>query len=203
MKRSTSAPHTAAACAVFCASRTPASAPMRRSVRSFGALLGARGVDMLYGAVASGVMDLVATSARDAGARVIGFTTRTFHRRGLTPGGLSELHIAHSLAGRKAAILKRASFAAVLPGGIGTLDELFEVLALVETGALRIPVGVLNAERFYTPVLRQLREGERAGLVNPATTRRLIVETRPAILIDRLLAEVGSSRTGSASVTAR
>lgn len=149
---------------------------------------------MLYGAVASGVMDLVAHSARDAGGRVIGFTTRTFHQRGLTPDGLSELHIARTLAGRKAAILKRADFAAVLPGGVGTLDELFEVLALVETGALRIPIGVLNAEGFYAPVLDQLREGERAGLVNPATARRLIVETRPAILIDRLLAEVSAQR---------
>ena len=111
------------------------------------------------------------------------------HQRGPTPDGLSELHIARTLAGRKAAILKRADFAAVLPGGVGTLDELFEVLALVETGSasnsLRL---VLNAEGFYAPVLDQLREGERAGLVNPATARRLIVETRPAILIDRLLA---------------
>ena len=125
---------------------------------------------------------------------MIGFTTREFHARGLTPGGLSELHVARSLSGRKAAILKRADFAAVLPGGVGTLDELFEVLALIETGALRIPVGILNAENFYAPVLRQLREGERAGLVNPVTRRRLIVERRPAALIDRLLASFKEQR---------
>jgi hypothetical protein len=144
-------------------------------------------VDLLYGAVESGMMDLVARSVSDAGGRVIGFTTQTFHDMGLTPAGLSRLHVARSLSARKAAILRRADFAAVLPGGVGTLDELFEALALIETGALRLRVGVLNAERYYAPMLRQLENGVRVGLVNPKTLGALIVEARPRVLVSRLL----------------
>ena len=119
---------------------------------------------------------------------MVGYTTRAFHGMGLTPAGLSRLHIAKSLSARKAAILKRADFAAVLPGGVGTLDELFEALALIETRALKLPIGLLNAERYYAPVLRQLEMGERAGLVNPVMRRALIVEARPKALVVRLLA---------------
>jgi hypothetical protein len=153
----------------------------------FGAELAAHRVDLLYGAVESGMMDLVARSVIDAGGRVIGYTTRAFHDMGLTPAGLTRLHVARSLSARKAAILRRADFAAVLPGGVGTLDELFEALALIETRALRLHVGVLNAERYYAPVLRQLENGERAGLVNPKTLRALIVDARPKMLVGRLL----------------
>jgi hypothetical protein len=152
---------------------------------------------VLYGAVESGVMDLVARAASDAGGRVIGYTTRLFHGKGLTPAGLTRLHVAPSLSARKAAILKHADFAAVLPGGVGTLDELFEALALIETGALALPVGVLNAGRYYAPVLRQLEMGERAGLVNPATRAALIVEARPQALVERLLVAAQAKRDGT------
>jgi uncharacterized protein (TIGR00730 family) len=183
------------ACAVFCASRTPNSERLRRAATLFGTHLAARNVDLLYGAVESGVMDLVARAVHDAGGRVIGFTTRTFHEMGLSPANLSRLHIAGTLSARKAAILKRADFAAVLPGGVGTLDELFEALALIETRAIHLPIGLLNAGRYYGPLLRQLASGERAGLVNPKTRRGLIVEARPAKLLDRLLAAADSPRT--------
>jgi hypothetical protein len=59
---------------------------------------------------------------------------------------------------------------------------------------LRLPIGVLNSERYYAPVLRQLEIGEHAGLVNPSTRRALIVETKPKTLVDRLLAAARSSR---------
>lgn len=180
-------------CAVFCASRTPASAPLQQSASAFGTQLAERGVTLLYGAVASGMMDLVARGARDAGGRVIGFTTRAFHAAGLSPADLSDLLVANSLSTRKAAILRRADFAAVLAGGVGTLDELFEALALIETGTLRLPIGVLNTEGYYDPLLRQLQAGERAGLANPDTLRALIVEPRPDVLLDRLMAAVTRS----------
>lgn len=182
----------ALACAVFCASRTPRSRHLRNCASAFGAELAARQVDLLYGAVESGMMDLVARSVSDAGGRVIGFTTRAFHDMGLTPAGLTRLHVARSLSARKAAILRRADFAAVLPGGVGTLDELFEALALIETRVLRLPLGVLNAERYYAPLLRQLKNAEHAGLVNPKTLRALIVEARPKVLVDHLLAAARS-----------
>ncbi len=182
---------TALACAVFCGSRMPASGAARRSVSAFGHLLAAEGVDLLYGAVDRGVMQLVARAMRDGGGRVLGFTTRTFHAAGLTPADLAELHIARSLSARKAAILRRADFAVVLPGGVGTLDELFEALALIETGVLDMPIGILNVGRYYDPIRQMMRTGARAGLVNPRTSRQLIFETSPQRLIGRLLSATG------------
>jgi hypothetical protein len=140
------------------------------------------------------MMDLVARSARDAGGRVIGFTTRAFHGAGLSPTDLTDLHVAPSLSTRKAALLRRATIAAALPGGVGTLDELFEALALVETGTLRIPIGVLNTENYYAPLLLQLEDGLRAGLVNPKTLRALVVEAHPGALVERLVAATSGSR---------
>ncbi|MGH7655689.1 MAG: TIGR00730 family Rossman fold protein [Gemmatimonadaceae bacterium] len=181
----------APACAVFCGSRTPASAVARRSVQAFGRHLATRGVDLLYGAVDRGVMHMVAHASRNEGGRVLGFTTRTFHAAGLTPKHLAELHIARSLSARKAAILRRADFVAVLPGGVGTLDELFEALALIETGAISMPVGVLNVGGYYDPIRTQMEIGERAGLVNPRTARQVLYDASPRRLIDRLLAAAG------------
>lgn len=190
----------APACAVFCGSRTPASAVARRSVHAFGRHLAVRGVDLLYGAVDRGVMRMVTRAARERGGRVVGFTTRSLHAAGLTPADLAELHIARSLSARKAAILRRADFAVVLPGGVGTLDELFEALALIETGAIRMPVGVLNVGRYYDPIRMQMKIGERAGLVNPRTTSQVLFETSPRRLIDRLLAAAGAPALSSNSL---
>ncbi|MFK0170605.1 TIGR00730 family Rossman fold protein [Streptomyces sp. NPDC090306] len=155
--------------AVFLASSNgldPAHAAVAASV---GTELARRGIGLVYGGGRRGLMGVVADSALKAGGEVIGVMPRGMVEREWAHEGVTELVICDSMHERKAIMAERADAFVALPGGLGTLEEIFEVWSWRQLGFHGKPVGFLDAGGFWTPLLGALRGITDSGFL-PAST---------------------------------
>lgn len=173
---------------VFCGS-SPGARPAYADVaRAFGRLLGERRIGLVYGGASVGLMGIVADAALAAGAEVIGVIPRTMVEREIAHKGLTDLRIVGSMHERKATMAELSDAFVALPGGLGTLEELFEVWTWAQLGLHRKPVALLEVENFFRPLISFLDQAVNERFIKTMTRSTLIVETDPATLIDQLAA---------------
>ena len=134
---------------VYCGSRTGASPAFEAAARATGALIGRMGWQLVYGGGRAGLMGAVADAALAHGARVVGVIPESLMHRELGHTGLSELHVVQTMHERKRLMAERSDAFLALPGGIGTLEELFEVWTWRQLGYHDKPVGLLNSDGYY------------------------------------------------------
>jgi len=174
---------------VFCGSspgNDPAYAALAHSV---GEGLARRGiVVVVYGGGRVGLMGVVADSALDAGGEVIGVIPQDMVDRELAHSGATEMRIVGTLHERKAVMAELSDAFIALPGGLGTLEELAEVISWAQLGLHAKPIGLLGVGGYWADLLRWLDGAVAAGFVAPAN-RRLILE---AASFDELLARFGA-----------
>jgi len=173
---------------VFCGSspgNDPAYAALAHSV---GEGLARRGIVVVYGGGRVGLMGVVADSALDAGGEVIGVIPQDMVDRELAHRGATELRIVGTLHERKAVMAELSDAFIALPGGLGTLEELAEVISWAQLGLHAKPIGLLGVGAYWADLLRWLDGAVAAGFVAPAN-RRLILE---AASFDELLARFGA-----------
>ncbi|GAA3888637.1 TIGR00730 family Rossman fold protein [Streptomyces sedi] len=176
--------------AVFLASshgNDPAYAALAAAV---GTGLAERGVGLVYGGGRSGLMGVVADAALKAGGEVIGVMPRDLIAREWAHEGLTELVICETMHERKALMADRADAFAALPGGLGTLEEIFEVWSWRQLGLHAKPVGLLDAGGFWTPLLDALRGIADTGLLSARTLDDLAVAGDLAGLLEVLDARI-------------
>lgn len=130
-----------------------------------------RGIGLVYGAGGFGLMRDVSQGALDAGGEVIGVIPRSMVEREWGRADLTELHIVETMHERKALMAAHADAFLCLPGGLGTLDEIMEVWSWRQIGFNDDPVGFLNVDGFWTPLLRALD-----GLVDAGFIRREVMD---------------------------
>ncbi len=181
------------AVAVYSGAGTPADPRLLEVARSFGALLAGRGVRLVYGGTHVGLMGALADGALRAGGAVTGVLPDLLSEREIGHGALTELVLTKSLHDRKKVMLDRADACVALPGGIGTLDELFEAWTWRYLGVHQKPIGVLDALGFYDPLLKFLGGVRDAGLVAERSLSMLVVRQDGAELLDALDAALGGS----------
>lgn len=148
--------------------------------RAFGAALAAGGHGLVYGGGRVGLMGLVAQAALDGGAEVLGVIPRFMEAREVAHLGLTKLEWVDSMHARKARMAELADGFVALPGGWGTLDELFEILTWAQLGLHAKPVVLLNLEGFFDPLLAHLRTTAEAGFVRDTHHALLQVAGDPA-----------------------
>lgn len=171
---------------VFCASRPgnrPAFAPAARAV---GAAIGRRGWQLVYGGGRAGLMGEVADAALAAGARVIGVIPESLMAREHGHRGLTELHVVQSMHQRKQMMAEHCDAFVALPGGIGTLEELFEVWTWRQLGYHDKPVGLLNVEGYFDALLQFVQQMQDAALLTQAQQDLLTVSASAETLLDRV-----------------
>jgi uncharacterized protein (TIGR00730 family) len=168
---------------VFCgsASGKPAYAEIAKEL---GQALAGRGFGMVYGGAKVGLMGIVADAARSGGAATIGVIPGFLAGKEIAHEGLTELHRVETMHERKALMADRASAFVALPGGLGTLDELFEILTWAQLGLHRKPVILLNAFGYYDALLAFLAHAEEEGLLRPEHRAQLHVVTSAAAVLD-------------------
>ena len=135
---------------VFCGSSPAVDPAYFDLARAVGRGLAARGVTLVYGGASVGMMGALADAALQAGGRVVGVIPRRLMEREIAHTGVSELLVVDRMDERKALMLDRADAFVALPGGFGTLDELFEVATLAQIGVLAKPVALLDHGGFWT-----------------------------------------------------
>ena len=171
---------------VYCGSRPGNDPAYAAAATAVGTLIGERGGQLVYGGGRAGLMGTVADAALAAGARVIGVIPQALVERELGHEGLTELHVVQTMHERKQMMAERSDAFIALPGGIGTLEELFEVWTWRQLGYHDKPVGLLNVAGYYDRLLGFIDETARQGFVPAAQQALLQVDADPAVLLQRL-----------------
>lgn len=150
-----------------------------------GELLAKRGIGLVYGGASVGTMGVLADAALRAGGEVIGVIPDALVSRELAHRGLSELHQVSGMHERKAKMTELADGFLALPGGAGTLEELFEVWTWSQLGLHGKPIGLVDVDGYYQPLLRFLRHMVAEGFLRESYHEMIAVDADPAALLDR------------------
>lgn len=173
---------------VFCGSSPGADPAFADAARALGAALVRRGQGLVYGGGCVGLMGIVADAVLAGGGEVIGVIPRSLARKEVAHEGLTELIVTDDMFERKGLMMERADAFVSLPGGVGTLDELFEVLTWVQLGQLAKPSGLLDVEGFYDPLIGFLDGLVEARFLRERHRALLLRDDEPDRLLDRLAA---------------
>jgi len=173
---------------VYCGSAAGHDAVYAKAARELGLAIAQRGMSLVYGGGHVGLMGIVADAALAAGAKVTGVIPTALMDSEVGHTQLTELRVVKDMHERKALMAELADGFVALPGGIGTLEELFEVMTWLQLGYHRKPVGLLNTQGFYDDLLRMLNKQRDTGFLKPAHHALLITEADTAALLDRLMA---------------
>ena len=174
--------------AVYCGSATPADPRFMQSARQVGATLAARGIGIVYGGGRLGLMGALAEAALAVGGEVIGVIPRALVGAELAHSGLTELRIVETMHQRKRAFTDLSDGFVTLPGGTGTMDELWEALSWAQLGYHAKPVGLLNVAGYYDGLLAFTRAMAATGFVRPQHAALLIARDSLAELLDAMTA---------------
>ncbi|WP_148715221.1 LOG family protein [Chitinolyticbacter meiyuanensis] len=173
---------------VFCGARHGTDPVHTEAARRLGTALAASGRTLVYGGGHVGLMGEVADGALAAGGRVVGVIPHFMVERELAHGELSELVVVDSMHTRKAKMAELADAFIAMPGGFGTLDELFEILTWAQIGLHGKPVALLNTHGYFDGLLAFMRTAAQEGFVRMDEVERLVVDADVALLLQRLAA---------------
>lgn len=171
---------------VFCGSTMGSRPAYAAAAAALGRHLAARGIAVVTGGGSVGLMGVLADAALTAGGEVIGVIPHDLVQREIAHRGLTALHVVDTMHERKAMMAGLADGFIALPGGIGTLEELFETWTWAQLGVHRHPVALLDVEGYWQPLLGTVRHLATEGFLRPATEQLLLVDDDPAGLLDRM-----------------
>lgn len=170
---------------VFCGSNSGARPAYAESAAGLGRTIAGRGLRLVYGGAKVGLMGVLADAALAAGGSVTGVIPAALIAREIAHAGLTELHTVQSMHERKQLMSDLADGFIALPGGAGTLEELFEIWTWGQLGHHRKPVGILNVEGFFDPLLAFLDRQADETFMRREHRDMMMVETDPNRLLDR------------------
>jgi uncharacterized protein (TIGR00730 family) len=174
--------------AVFCASANGVDPCYRVMAEELGAALGARNIGLVYGGATVGLMQAVADAALANGGRVVGVIPEVLVEMEVAHRGCTELHVVDTMHTRKAKMAELADAFLVLPGGFGTLEEVFEVLAWQTLKLHAKPILLLNTNGFYDKLLEFLDHAVEQGMLKRKSREIVLV----AGTVDEALALLGA-----------
>lgn len=174
--------------AVYCGSSLGHDPKYGLAAEAVGRGLAARGIGVVYGGGHVGLMGRVADAALAGGGEVIGVITHALERLELAHHGLTRLEVVETMHARKLRMSDLADAFVALPGGFGTLDELFEALTWTQLGIQDKPAGLLDVDGFWEPMVAMVGQMHHAGFVHGEDRRMLAVAPDIDALVDALAA---------------
>lgn len=171
---------------VFCGSSDNAPPEYLQVARQMGQAIAAQGISLVYGGGGTGMMGAVAGGVIGGGGEAIGVTIKLFNNAALSRLDLAKLYVYETLHERKAKMVELSDGFVALPGGLGTLDELVESLTWAQLGLHAKPVGLLNPNGYFNPLLSMLDQARQAGFLYSDHTELLIHEQEPVRLLERM-----------------
>lgn len=175
---------------VFCGSSKGSRQEYVDAARRVGATLARHHLGIVYGGGQVGLMGTVADAALAEGGRVVGIIPAQLDKKEIAHRGLSELHVVNGMHERKALMAEKSSAFLVLPGGIGTFEEFFEVFTWYTLGLHQKPIGVLNVDGYFDPLLAMLDHTAGERFVRARYLDALVVSEHPESLAAHLLDHV-------------
>lgn len=171
---------------VYCASNDGIRPAYLAAARQLGTLLAERGVALLYGGARIGLMGAMANAALEAGGEVVGVMPHGLVEREVAHNGLTALHVVDTMHERKALLAEMADAFIALPGGLGTLEELFETWTWAQLGVHHKPVGLLDVGSYWQPLVTMLDHIEAEGFLRGKPNEWLVIDDDPTRMLDRI-----------------
>ncbi|NNC53015.1 MAG: TIGR00730 family Rossman fold protein [Erythrobacter sp.] len=172
--------------AVYCGSASPEDPRYLELARDVGAGLAERGIGVVYGGGRLGLMGAVASGALDAGGEVIGIIPEALANSEVSNHDCTELHTVSGMHERKQKFTDLSDGFVTIPGGVGTMDELWEAVSWAQLGYHDNPVGLLNAFGFYDELIAFNRKMANVGFVRPVHQGIIIAEETLSALLEKM-----------------
>ena len=173
---------------VYCGSANQASRVYFDSAKQMGETLARRGLMLIYGGGKTGLMGALADSVMDSGGQAIGVIVENMNTPELAHTRLTHLEVSPNIHARKRRMYELADGYIALPGGYGTLDELFETLTWAQIGEHSKPVGLLNVNGYYDDLLKMLDRALKEKFLFPEHRSALLCDSQPDGLLDKMKA---------------
>ncbi|MES1936741.1 hypothetical protein C27AD_10346 [Salinisphaera hydrothermalis C27AD] len=178
---------------VYCGSREGSDPRYRQAAEALGTVLATAGIGLVYGGARVGLMGAIADAALAAGGRVLGVIPRGLAKREVAHDGLTELRVVETMHQRKLAMIEAADGFIAMPGGFGTLEELFEVLTWHQIGWHDKPAGLLDVAGFYQPLLHCMQHMRDQGFVGDEHVARIAVAETANALVEQMAAKLAGT----------
>ena len=170
---------------VYCGSSPGKSPDYFNAARKLGQELARRGLGLVYGGASVGVMGAIADAVLQAGGKAVGVIPRNLARKEIAHRGLDELFVVESMHERKAMMFELSEGFIALPGGWGTLEEIFEALTWAQLGLHQKPCGLLNVAGYYDHLGAFLEHAMQQGFVREEYRPMMMIENDAVTLLDR------------------
>lgn len=168
---------------VFCGSSAGTNPVHRQLATDFGTLLAREGLKLVYGGGSVGLMGAVADAVLHANGEVIGVIPRFLATRELLHTGITDTRLTDNMHERKALMSDLSDAFIALPGGLGTFEELFEVLTWAQLGLHQKPIGLLNSAGYFDPLVAMIDRAIEDGFCRPEHRRLFVVDDQPLRLL--------------------
>jgi uncharacterized protein (TIGR00730 family) len=187
---------------VYCGSSLGATNDYVETANALGQMLAARGMRLIYGGGAVGLMGATADAVLANGGKAIGIIPQLLMNREVGHTGLTELHVVPDMHTRKRMMAEMADAFLTLPGGLGTFEELFEIWTWRQLGYHDKPIGLLNLNGYYDPLIQFLASAEKQGFVRQSNLDYVRIDDDLDRLMDQLSADYEASSKAVAHLDA-
>lgn len=171
---------------VFCGSSDGNDLAITDAAKKLGEIFAERNITLVYGAAKIGVMGVIAKSVLDNNGKVIGIIPNFLKRKEVVHLGLSELITTENMHERKMRMQEESDGFIALPGGMGTLEELFEIITWLQLGLHQKPIGLLNTNGFYNDLIKLLETMVRKGFLSIDNFNLLLIDSNPEQLLIKM-----------------
>ena len=169
---------------IFCGAHEGKNPKYAQSAKNISEAIAKKGINVVFGGGNVGLMKIISDTALDNGVDVLGISLKSLHALELANPRLNEIVVTDTLLDRKDEFMSRSDAFIVLPGGVGSLDELAEIMASNQLGIINKPVGILNTEGYYDHLLKWFDKAVEEGFISSANLKELLVSDNPEELVD-------------------
>lgn len=172
--------------AVYCGANKGNMPHFENAARQLGKILADKGISVVYGGGSIGLMGILADAVLEHGGKIRGIITHQLNNLELGHGGVEEMHIVETMSERRVLLLQDTDGVITMPGGYGSMDELFEALTLAQLHQYQKPIGLLNVEGYYDPLIAMLDNMVKFGFLREQNRELCIIENTPETLLDKM-----------------
>ena len=172
---------------IFCGAHEGKNPEYASAAKSVAKSIAKKGINVVFGGGNVGLMKIISDTALDNGVEVLGISLKSLHAVELANPRLNEIVISETLLDRKDEFMSRSDAFIVLPGGVGSLDELAEIMASNQLGIINKPVGILNTEGYYDHLLKWFNKAVDEGFISSSNLQELLVSDSPEELVEMII----------------
>lgn len=172
---------------IFCGAHEGKNPKYAEAAKSIAGIISKKGINVVFGGGDVGLMKVISDTALNNGVDALGISLRSLYELELVNPRLKEVVVAETLLDRKDIFMDRSDAFIVLPGGVGSLDELAEVMASNQLGIINKPIGILNTEGYYDHLLSWFKKAVEEGFISSANFDELLISSSPEELVDMVV----------------